>query len=131
MKVIDKKNRDFGYLISAFTLFFCIYSYFKNLSFLITLFFLILFLLITLISLLNPIYLTPFVKYWLMIGELLGRVISPVVLGIIFFCLISPIALLTKLFGRDELMIKRELTSSYWIERQQKTFTEDSFKNQF
>ena len=66
-----------------------------------------------------------------MLGLALGRVVSPIVLGIIFFGLITPIALIAKLMGRDELKLKRPKKSSYWSEPISSNSDADSFKNQF
>jgi hypothetical protein len=65
------------------------------------------------------------------LGALMGRVVSPLVLGTIFFLLITPISMLARLFGRDELRLKKIDTSSYWIARAPPGPDGDSFKNQF
>lgn len=75
--------------------------------------------------------LTPLNKAWFMLGLALGKVVSPIVLGIIFFGLITPIALIAKLMGRDELKLKRPKKSSYWSEPIGSNSDADSFKNQF
>ena len=63
---------------------------------------------------------------------LLGLIVSPIVVGLIFFLLITPVALVTTLFlGRDALSLKRRFTASYWIDRLPPDQTPDSFKNQF
>jgi hypothetical protein len=51
--------------------------------------------------------LSPLNKAWFMLGLALGKIVSPIVLGIIFFGLITPIALIARLLGRDELKLKR------------------------
>ena len=88
-------------------------------------------LVVALITLLRPELLTPFNKAWFLLGELMGKVVSPLVLGVIFFLLITPIALITRLFGRDELRLKRANANSYWIDRKPPGPAGDSFKNQF
>ncbi len=75
--------------------------------------------------------LTPFNKLWFLLGELLGKIISPVVLGVIFFLIITPTALIGRLLGRDELRLKRKSQSSYWIDRKSPSPRGDSFNNQF
>jgi hypothetical protein len=59
----------------------------------------------------------------------MGKFVSPIVLGIIFFLLITPVAIITRLFGRDELLIKKREVPSYWIEKE--AIDPDSFKDQF
>jgi len=78
-----------------------------------------------------PQLLTPLNRFWYALGMLLGKVISPIVLGAMFFVLITPIALITRLFGRDELKIKKSFVQSYWVERLPPGPSSDSFKNQF
>lgn len=74
--------------------------------------------------------LLPFNKLWMRFGLLLGIIISPIVLGIIFFGLFTPIAFAMRLSGRDELRLKFKKKSSHWISRRESTQSV-SFKNQF
>ena len=90
-----------------------------------------LFVVTLLVTLAKPSLLLPFNKGWMWIGYLLGRVISPVVLGVIFFFLITPIALIFKISGRDELRLKLSKTQSHWKERSPIGLEAKSFKNQF
>jgi hypothetical protein len=84
-----------------------------------------------LIAVAAPNLLTPFNKAWMALGDLMGKVMSPLVLGIIFFVLITPNALITRLFGRDELRLKKADINSYWIDRDPLGPAGDSFKNQY
>lgn len=83
------------------------------------------------ITTLSPERLSPINKLWFEFGILLGKVVSPIVLAIIFFTLITPAALVTRFFGRDELKLRKRLTNSYWISRVPAGPTKDSFKNQY
>ena len=56
-------------------------------------------------------------KAWMRLGLFLGYVVSPLVLGIIFFLMFTPIALLIRLGGRDELRLQFVRKRSYWIKR--------------
>ena len=69
-------------------------------------------------------------KLWIKFGLLLGMIISPIVLGILFFVLFTPTAIIMKLYGRDELRIKFKKSTSYWIVRENQ-INSDSFSNQF
>tara|TARA_Y100000816_G_C25798001_1_gene417976 strand:- start:162 stop:542 length:381 start_codon:yes stop_codon:yes gene_type:complete len=80
------------------------------------------------LGLLNSKILSPFNKYWIKLGELLGRVIAPLVMLIIYFALITPLSLLVKLFGKDLLNLKLNKTTSYWIDKKKKL---TSMKKQF
>ena len=75
--------------------------------------------------------LLPINKAWMQFGLLLGRFINPVVLGLIFFILISPVAILTRVFGRDELRISKAIRKTYWRDRNPPGPDSYSFKNQF
>jgi len=61
----------------------------------------------------------------------MGRVVSPLVLGILFFILITPVALFMRLIGRDALRIKKQQVNTYWIERNPPGPNPESFKDQF
>ena len=74
--------------------------------------------------------LLPFNKVWMRFGLLLGMIVSPIVLGVIFFGLFTPIAMLMRLSGRDELRLKFNQKASHWISRGEPIKSE-SFKNQF
>ena len=82
------------------------------------------------ITIMRAALLLPLNKLWMQFGFLLGRIISPLVLGIMFFGLFTPIATLMRLIGRDELRLKLSNKSSHWILRNEPIKSE-SFKNQF
>jgi len=63
-------------------------------------------------------------------GLVLGKIFSPIVLGIIFFGLFTPISILMRIFGRDELRLKFIKKNSYWREYKDQNVDKD-FKNQF
>ncbi|MCP4635182.1 MAG: hypothetical protein GY848_01735 [Methyloversatilis sp.] len=83
------------------------------------------------VTLFAPRLLAPFNRVWYLLGELLGRIVSPIVMGVIFFGLITPVALFGRLRGRDELRMRRRTVSSHWIDRDPPGPAADSFKNQF
>ena len=68
---------------------------------------------------------------WFGLGLLIGRIVSPIILGFVFFILITPIGIVMRAFGRDELRIKKRSVASYWIQRSSKGPSPDSFKDQF
>ena len=74
--------------------------------------------------------LLPLNKLWMRFGLLLGIIVSPIILGIIFFGLFTPIAMLMRLNGRDELKLKLNKKTSHWISRHE-PIKSDSFKHQF
>ena len=82
------------------------------------------------ITLVKDELLLPFNKLWMRFGLLLGIIVSPIVLGIIFFGLFMPIATIMRVSGRDELKLKFSGKASHWISRSE-PIKSDSFKNQF
>ena len=83
-----------------------------------------------LITLIKSDALIPLNKLWMRFGILLGMIISPIVLGIIFFGLFTPIAMFMRLSGRDELRLKFTQKASHWISRSE-LIKSKSFKHQF
>lgn len=83
-----------------------------------------------LITLIKSDTLLPLNKLWMRLGLLLGMVVSPIVIGIIFFGLFTPIAMLMRLTGRDELRLQFKQKTSHWITRSE-TIKSESFKHQF
>ena len=69
------------------------------------------------LGLLNSKFLTPLNRSWLKFGELLGRVISPLVMGLVYFVILTPIGLFMRLIRKDLLGIKFSKKNSYWIKR--------------
>ena len=123
-------NRKFGFFFSfVFSIAFA--YFFRNSATNWYLVFAILAVLTLTITLLSPNKLQFFNKLWLMLGLLLGKIISPIVLGLIFFALITPVALLMRLAGRDELRLKMINRSSHWKKRTPVGPEPQTFKNQF
>ena len=83
-----------------------------------------------LVTLIKSDALLPLNKLWMRLGLLLGMIVSPIVLGVIFFGLFTPIAMLMRLSGRDELRLKYAHKASHWILREEPIKSE-SFKHQF
>jgi len=65
--------------------------------------------------------------FWIKLGYFLGKIISPIIMGIVFFIIVTPIGLFLRLFGKDILRLKRN-KNSYWIKRDYKI---QSMKKQF
>ena len=127
--IVLPSNKKFGFFFTLVFLFLSIWSFYKVYVILssIFLFFSIIFFLL---SLTKPFLLQPLNKFWMNIGLILGKLISPIVIAIIFFFLISPIALLTRFFGRDVLSLKQANKNTYWINRKKLIYSK-SFENQF
>tara|TARA_B100000470_G_C19716614_1_gene357996 strand:- start:387 stop:776 length:390 start_codon:yes stop_codon:yes gene_type:complete len=88
----------------------------------------ILSLIFLILGLLNSKLLTPLNKVWFKFGITLGGIVAPIVMGLIFFMVVTPISLLMKLFNKDVLNLKKNNNKSYWILRnQQKSRMKDQF----
>ena len=74
--------------------------------------------------------LLPLNKLWMRFGLFIGIIVSPIVLGIIFFGMFTPISILLRTIGRDELRLKFSRNASHWIIRRE-PIKSDSFKKQF
>tara|TARA_Y100001958_G_C21004074_1_gene386755 strand:+ start:329 stop:709 length:381 start_codon:yes stop_codon:yes gene_type:complete len=85
----------------------------------ISLFFLVL-------GLLNSRILSPLNKAWIKLGEILGRIVAPIVMAIVYFLILTPISLLVRLFGKDLIGMKfSNDVKSYWIKRKKHLGTMD------
>ena len=80
------------------------------------------------LGLINSKFLTPLNKIWFKFGIYLGKVISPLIMGVIFFLVVTPIGYIMRIFGKDVLNLKYHNNKTYWIE---KSGPKSSMKNQF
>ena len=79
-------------------------------------------------GLLNSKLLSPFNLIWVKFGEVLGRIIAPIAMGVVYFIIITPIGLFMRLIGKDLLRTKFSKNNSYWIKREKNI---GSMKRQF
>ena len=119
-------NRSFGIVFFLVFLLIALYplTYVGDVriwSVIISLFFLIL-------GLLNSKILTPLNKLWFKFGILLGNIISPIVMGIVFFLVVTPTGLVMRIFRKDILKLKKNSNDTYWINKDN---TNSSMRNQF
>jgi hypothetical protein len=85
-----------------------------------------------LLALLYPRILAPANRAWMKLGTLLHHIVSPLALGILFFLVVTPTALLMRLFGKDPLRLRFDnAVDSYWIKRDPPGPAPDSLNNQF
>ena len=80
------------------------------------------------LGVLNSKILTPLNKLWFKLGIFLGKIVTPLVMGVIFFFVITPTGLIMRILGKDPLNLKYNLNKSYWIE---KNGPKSKMKNQF
>ena len=125
-KNILPSNRNFGIV---FTVVFLIVSFWPLLkggdlrywSLIISFIFFVL-------ALINSKLLTPLNKIWMKFGLLLGKIVSPIVMGIIFFFVVTPTGIIMRLLGKDLLNLKKNNQNTYWIKKDNKN---NNMKNQF
>ena len=80
------------------------------------------------LGLMNSKILSPLNRIWFKFGIILGKVFSPIVMGIIFFIVVTPIALIMRILRKDILNLKFNENDTYWID---KKGPKSSMKNQF
>ena len=119
-------NRSFG--IVFFVVFLLIALYPLTYGGEIRLWSLIISLIFLLLGLLNSKILAPLNKIWFKFGIFLGKILSPIIMGIIFFLVVTPTGLIMRLLGKDILNLKYNKNKSYWIE---KNGPKSKMKNQF
>ncbi len=119
-------NRSFGVVFFIFFFIIAIYPIINDES--LRVWSLIISFVFLILGLINSKILTPLNKIWFKFGLLLGRIVSPLIMGIIFFLVVTPIALIMKIIGKDLLNLKFNKGKTYWIE---KNDPKSSMKNQF
>ena len=119
-------NRSFGVVFFIVFLIISLYPMLNNEN--IRIWSLIISFIFLVLGLLNSKLLNPLNIVWFKFGLLLGKIVSPIVMGIIFFFVVTPIALLMKLLQKDLLNLKFNKNNTYWIE---KSGPKSKMKNQF
>ena len=119
-------NKSFGIVFSVF--FFIIFLYISKFDQGVRLWPLVISIIFLFLGLINSKILTPLNLLWFKFGILLGRLISPIIMGIIFFFVVTPIGLLMRFSGKDLLNLKYNTRKTYWIE---KSGPKSKMKNQF
>ena len=121
-------NKKFGFFFTAVFLFVsakCFYS--DNIIFFVV--FASCGALTLLATLFRPTSLSRFNRYWMKLGMILGSLVNPVIMSILFFLLITPVATTGRLFGRDELKLRRPTHKSNWCHGEDR-FSQNDFKLQ-
>lgn len=79
----------------------------------------------------RPSFLLPLNRAWMALAQLLNRVVSPIAMGVIFFGMISPIAVLMRIAGRDELRLSSRLLETQWVNRAEQVQCPPGFTRQY
>ena len=109
-------NRSFGIVFFFFFLILSLWPLTKNES--LNLYFVLVSIVFLILGIINSKVLTPFNNIWIKLGELLGRIIAPIVMALVYFFILTPISLLVRVFGKDLLGLKfLNKQKTYWINR--------------
>ena len=82
-----------------------------------------------LLGLINSKLLSPLNKFWIKLGEILGTIIAPIVMALVYFVILTPVSLIVRIFGKDLLGLKfLKEKETYWIKRKKNL---GSMKKQF
>ena len=125
IKVKSKDNITFGILFFIFFLIIGLYPLKSDEA--IRVWSVVLSLVLLIITIIKPNLFTFLNKFWIKLGILLGKIISPIVMGLVFFFVVTPIGILVRVLKKDVMGLKRG-ASSYWINREDKVQT---MKKQF
>ena len=125
-KIKTSSNKSFGIVFFIVFLIIALYPLIKDGD--LRLWSLIVSLIFLILGLINSTILTPLNRLWFKFGIFLGKIVSPIILGIIFFLIVTPTGLLLRLFGKDVINLKYNKDNSYWIK---KTGPKSNMKDQF
>jgi hypothetical protein len=122
MRPVLPSNRSFGWTFAAiFSLGALLYPWALALA-----------ALFAVVTVTRDSWLAPLNRAWMKLGELLGRVVSPLVLGVIYFAVFTPFGLVMRVFGRDALCRRFDAAArSYWVKRDPPGPSEGSFRDMF
>jgi len=120
-------NRSFGLLFFIVFLLIALWSFREDIN-QIKIWPLTVSIIFLILGLSNSKILTPFNKSWHYLGLLIGMIVSPVVMGIIYFLLISPMGIFMRFIGKDLLKLRMDKTTSYWINKDR---SKSTMRNQF
>tara|TARA_B110000971_G_C19982850_1_gene488172 strand:- start:276 stop:665 length:390 start_codon:yes stop_codon:yes gene_type:complete len=126
IKITKKNNITFGMLFFILFLVFGLHPIISNGT--IRIWSIIASLVFLIITIIKPNLFSFLNKLWIKFGILLGKIISPIVMGLVFFFVVTPIGIFVKILKKDIMSLKKEKTSSYWIDREDKL---QSMKKQF
>ena len=119
-------NKSFGIVFFIVFLIIALYPMLKGQD--LRLWSLIISLIFLFLGIVNSTVLTPLNKIWFKFGILLGNIISPIVMAIVFFVVVTPTGIIMKILRKDLIGLKKNNKNTYWIEKKAKM---TSMKNQF
>ena len=124
-KIKISSNRSFGLVFFVVFLIISIWPLLDNQN--IRIWSLVVSLIFLILGTLNSNLLKPFNKIWFKFGMILGNIVSPIVMSLVFFLVVTPTGFLMRLFGKDLLKLKKNKNNTYWIEKNYKSNMKDQF----
>ena len=119
-------NKSFGIVFFVVFLIIALYPLLENES--VRVWSIIVSVIFLILGLLNSTILSPLNKVWFKFGIALGNFVSPIVMGLVFFIVVTPISIIMRVLKKDLLNLKKGNKKTYWIERSR---IESKMKNQF
>ncbi len=125
-KIKLPSNRNFGIVFSVVFLLIALWPILNNKD--IRIWSLIISLVFLFFGVINSKLLTPLNKLWFKFGILLGKIIAPIIMGVVFFLVVTPTGLIMKIFKKDLLKLKKNNSNTYWLKKDN---SNSSLRNQF
>lgn len=125
-KIKISSNRNFGVVFFVFFMIISLFPLFMDDN--IRIWAIVIAIIFLILGLLNSSILYPLNKIWFKFGTFLGNIMSPIVMGVVFFFVVTPTSLIMRMFVKNLLGLKKDNKKSYWIERSP---VKRDMKNQF
>ena len=123
---LQSTNRSFGIVFFVFFIIISLYPLLDDEN--IIIWSLIVSIIFLILGLINSKFLTPLNRIWFKFGIVLGNFLSPIIMGVVFFLIVTPTSLIMKTLGKNLLNLKKKNKKTYWIERSK---IKSKMKNQF
>ena len=124
-KIKISSNRSFGLVFFAIFLIISIWPLLDNQD--IRIWSLIISLIFLILGILNSNILKPFNKIWFKFGMFLGNIVSPIIIGLVYFLVVTPTGFIMRFLGKDLLKLKKNKNNTYWLAKNYKSNMKDQF----
>ena len=124
-KIKISSNRSFGLVFFAIFLIISIWPLLDDKD--IRIWSLIISLIFLILGILNSNILKPLNKIWFKFGMFLGKIVSPIVMGLVYFLVVTPTGFIMRFLGKDLLKLKKNKNNTYWLTKNYKSSMKDQF----
>ena len=124
-KIKISSNRSFGLVFCAIFLIISIWPLLDDKD--IRIWSLIVSLIFLILGILNSNLLKPFNKIWFKFGIFLGKIVSPIIMGLVYFLVVTPTGFIMRFLGKDLLKLKKNKNNTYWLAKNYKSNMKDQF----